>query len=102
MCGISGIINKKNKKVNDKEIKEINDLIIHRGPDDEGFYFENNNQDFEILHSRCEACGKKGVEALMLSAINLDLKYKFLDYRTSADFSQDESSVVGYMSALFY
>ena len=45
---------------------------------------------------------KKGVEALMLSAINLDLKYKFLDYRTSADFSQDESSVVGYMSALFY
>lgn len=42
MCGIAGIINKNNKKVSETEIKTINDLISHRGPDDEGFYFENN------------------------------------------------------------
>ena len=39
MCGISGIINRYNKKIKESEIKNINDLISHRGPDDEGFYF---------------------------------------------------------------
>jgi predicted AAA+ superfamily ATPase len=45
MCGISGIINKNISKVDRKEIQKINDLIAHRGPDSEGFYFEKN---FEI------------------------------------------------------
>ena len=39
MCGISGIINQNNLDVSKDEIKSINDLIAHRGPDDEGFYF---------------------------------------------------------------
>jgi asparagine synthase (glutamine-hydrolysing) len=39
MCGISGIINKKDIPVHKVEIKAINDLIIHRGPDSEGYYF---------------------------------------------------------------
>jgi asparagine synthase (glutamine-hydrolysing) len=39
MCGISGIINKNNRPVSFGEIKAINDKIIHRGPDAEGFYF---------------------------------------------------------------
>jgi asparagine synthase (glutamine-hydrolysing) len=40
MCGITGIINNKNKKpVLIDEIKRMNDAIIHRGPDDEGYYF---------------------------------------------------------------
>ena len=42
MCGISVIINKNNFPVPSGEIKEINDLIIHRGPDAEGFYFGDN------------------------------------------------------------
>jgi len=49
MCGISGIINKNGSKVNPNEIKKINDLISHRGPDDEGFYFEKN---FAFGHRR--------------------------------------------------
>lgn len=49
MCGISGIINKNTKSVDKDEIKKINDLIFHRGPDDEGFYFENN---FAFGHRR--------------------------------------------------
>lgn len=49
MCGISGIINKNNSKVKQNEIKNINDLISHRGPDDEGFYFEKN---FAFGHRR--------------------------------------------------
>lgn len=49
MCGISGIINKNGSRVKKDEIKNINDLIAHRGPDDEGFYLEKN---FAFGHRR--------------------------------------------------
>ena len=49
MCGISGIINKSKKEVNKYDIKNINNLISHRGPDDEGFFYENN---FAFGHRR--------------------------------------------------
>jgi asparagine synthase (glutamine-hydrolysing) len=49
MCGISGIINKNGLKVKPEDIQNINDLISHRGPDDEGFYFEKN---FAFGHRR--------------------------------------------------
>ncbi|MBR2833185.1 MAG: asparagine synthase (glutamine-hydrolyzing) [Bacilli bacterium] len=40
MCGFVGYINKeKNKKDN---IKKMNDLISHRGPDSEGYYYDEN------------------------------------------------------------
>lgn len=39
MCGISGIINKNGDTIENNEIAEINRLIAHRGPDDEGVYF---------------------------------------------------------------
>jgi asparagine synthase (glutamine-hydrolysing) len=42
MCGISGIINKNGNKVCKHRIKTMNDKIIHRGPDSEGFYFDKN------------------------------------------------------------
>lgn len=57
--------------------------------------------DTSFLHAGCEACGKIGVEAIILAAKNMGLKSKILDYRTSADASGDESAVVGYMSAAF-
>lgn len=53
------------------------------------------------LHQGCEACGKIGVEAMLISAKKNGLKSILLDYRTSADASGDESQVVGYMSAAF-
>lgn len=49
MCGISGVINKQFININPDEIKIINDLIAHRGPDDEGFYFGEN---FALGHRR--------------------------------------------------
>ena len=39
MCGVSVIINQKNKPVSPGWIKSMNDKIIHRGPDAEGFYY---------------------------------------------------------------
>lgn len=53
------------------------------------------------LHKGCEACGKIGVEAMLVSAKKRGLRSILLDYRTSADASGDESQVVGYMSAAF-
>ena len=49
MCGISGIINKQKKEIDRGKLKEINDMISHRGPDDEGFYF---GRDFALGHRR--------------------------------------------------
>ena len=49
MCGISGIININGEKVDYKDIKKITDLIRHRGPDNEGFYFDKN---FAFGHRR--------------------------------------------------
>ena len=58
--------------------------------------------DIDMLHSGCEACGKIGVEAMIMSAKNIGLKSFILDYRTSADASDDKNRVVGYVSACFH
>ena len=49
MCGISGIIQLNNKAVDPVHIRAMNDLIAHRGPDGEGFYFGDN---FALGHRR--------------------------------------------------
>jgi len=50
---------------------------------------------------KCEACGKIGLEAILLSADKKGLSSLIVDYRTSADITQDDTQVVGYMSAVF-
>ena len=43
MCGITGIINfDKEQGINSSVLKNMSDSIIHRGPDDEGFYINRN------------------------------------------------------------
>jgi len=60
------------------------------------------NSDINLLYNGCEACGRIGIEAILLVAKKIGLKSKILDYRTSADSTKDKDSVVGYMSASFY
>ena len=50
----------------------------------------------------CEACGLAGIKAMVLASQQLHLSSHIIDYRTSAKTSGDTSSVVGYMSAVFY
>ena len=57
--------------------------------------------DVSELHQGCEACGKIGVEAMLIAARHKGLKPHILDYRTSADASGDKSQVVGYTSVAF-
>jgi len=59
------------------------------------------NLEVSTLHQGCEACGKIGVEAMLITAKSKGLSPKLLDYRTSAEASGDKSSVVGYMSVGF-
>lgn len=47
MCGITGIVSKEKNK--DKLIKKMNDKIIHRGPDSEGYY---NDEYVSLGHRR--------------------------------------------------
>ncbi len=42
MCGICGILNKKEEKINFEILKKMNETLKRRGPDDEGFYIEDN------------------------------------------------------------
>lgn len=49
MCGISGIISKRNTPIEPALIECITDLIIHRGPDGKGYYFGPN---FAFGHRR--------------------------------------------------
>ena len=43
MCGICGRYNFNDPSpINREELKKMNDLIIHRGPDDEGYYVSDN------------------------------------------------------------
>jgi len=41
MCGIAGIIGREYREKN-KVVEKMTDMMIHRGPDDEGFYCDND------------------------------------------------------------
>ncbi|MFW6133969.1 MAG: asparagine synthase (glutamine-hydrolyzing) [Elusimicrobiota bacterium] len=43
MCGICGIIDFKGREINKSMLKHMNELLYHRGPDDEGYYYSNND-----------------------------------------------------------
>jgi len=41
MCGICGIINFKGEFISQNLIQQMNNTLIHRGPDDEGYFLTN-------------------------------------------------------------
>ncbi len=59
-------------------------------------------QDNQKFDKGCEACGMIGLKAMIGATKDLGLKSQLLDYRTSADYSGDETRVVGYASAVIY
>lgn len=56
--------------------------------------------DLSELEIGCEACGMIGVRGVITSANRSGFKSQVLDYRTSADATGDDRSVVGYVSCL--
>ncbi|MFN5911664.1 MAG: asparagine synthase (glutamine-hydrolyzing) [Bacteroidota bacterium] len=49
MCGISGIVNRKDEPVDRAELQQMTDLIAHRGPDGSGSWYGSN---FALGHRR--------------------------------------------------
>jgi AmmeMemoRadiSam system protein B len=60
------------------------------------------NLDLATFDKGCEACGLRGVKAVIRVAKKKNLRSKLLDYRTSADRTGDKSRVVGYVSGVIY
>lgn len=58
--------------------------------------------DSATLHKGCEACGLIGIEAIIGASLELKFNSKLLDYSTSATVNHDKTSVVGYLSTMFY
>lgn len=42
MCGIAGIINLNGKKCRAEDMRRMCDMLVHRGPDDQGYYVSGN------------------------------------------------------------
>ena len=42
MCGIVGFVNQKNQTAKKEIVERMNRCIVHRGPDDDGFYIKEN------------------------------------------------------------
>ena len=51
MCGISGFIKNTNPKEAESLIKNMNQSVIHRGPDDQGFFVQHE-KDFRIAQGQ--------------------------------------------------
>ena len=43
MCGICGIVRCDGQPVDRAVLREMNDKLVHRGPDDEGFFVDDRN-----------------------------------------------------------
>ncbi|MBS1660257.1 MAG: asparagine synthase (glutamine-hydrolyzing) [Bacteroidetes bacterium] len=44
MCGISGIVSSNPAKINEQRLKNMTDVLTHRGPDGEGIWINKSNQ----------------------------------------------------------
>ncbi|MBL1140616.1 MAG: asparagine synthase (glutamine-hydrolyzing) [Proteobacteria bacterium] len=42
MCGITGLINFKEEQVDHSNLKDMTECLSHRGPDDSGYFFDDN------------------------------------------------------------
>jgi len=107
----SEIENKKLSKIIDYLLNDKDNLIVissdlsHYHSKKEALMIDYNCiqavYDLDISKMKnCEACGKIGIEATILSAIKNNLTSLIVDYRTSADINNNEKEVVGYMSAI--
>ena len=57
----------------------------------------------DINSKRCQACGYGPILATMIISKRLGAEHsKIISYGTSGDHSRDYSSVVGYLSSVFY
>jgi AmmeMemoRadiSam system protein B len=59
-------------------------------------------RDNTLIDRGCEACGMRGLKAILEAAKVMNLEVELLNYETSASYSGDTSRVVGYVSAAIF
>ena len=78
MCGICGIVDLREPGVSVNKLQAMNDLVIHRGPDDEGVALFTETGDVDISYSTAQLKnGKKysiGLAHRRLSILDLSQK----------------------------
>lgn len=80
------------------EAKRLDDKVLERVA-----AFDPAGLSEDLRGGRCEACGGGPLMTVMLAAQKLGAnKAKVLHYANSGDVTGDNSSVVGYMAAVFY
>lgn len=52
MCGINGIKNFNGQPVDRKQLEDMNQLLIHRGPDDKGYYVDKSDKSLGLAMQR--------------------------------------------------
>src|ERR1700748_675146 len=103
MCGIAGFVDYA-KEIDKLELKNVSKLLYHRGPDDEGvFYDYNDNFQVGLLHRRLSIidlsalghqpmqshCGKYWIvfngEIYNFKEIKLELESKGINFKSNSD-----------------
>ena len=75
MCGFVGFVSKQKKDEKKKIIKNMADAIIHRGPDSDGYYYDDN---IALGFRRLSIIDLKHLIQLMVSLFFLHLLYYYL------------------------
>jgi asparagine synthase (glutamine-hydrolysing) len=80
MCGISGIIDLSGNSVPLKDIKLMNDLVSHRGPDGEGFHIDRN---FALGHRRLSILdlSEAGAQPMKLEDLWITFNGEIFNYK---------------------
>ena len=84
MCGISIIINHQRENFGAIEIKSMNDMVRHRGPDDEGFVFFSHWPDYDPT-----ICGGSDTPEIVF-----DSNFPFTPHKISIQKTDEISDVI--------
>ena len=73
MCGINGFLSKNGLNSVDEKLKKMNQKIIHRGPDEDGFFFESNENVTVVSRSTFKKINRQPAKRLSCEELE-DLK----------------------------
>ncbi|MGB5990392.1 MAG: asparagine synthase (glutamine-hydrolyzing) [Marinifilaceae bacterium] len=105
MCGISGVFNFNGKRIDLSKLRSMNEMIRHRGPDDEGYLLFNTSAQTQTHFSGGDSCEQIKAHFPLLKEdmhANLGLAHRRLSIiDLSAKGHQPMSNLEGDLSIVF-
>src|SRR6267143_2097142 len=71
MCGIAGVVHWDGRRVAPQILQNMADSIVHRGPDEEGFYFNRATADADVPAGSRLGAGSRGHEGVPRASVGL-------------------------------